>query len=316
MGNGRIVVLGAINIDICGTSNEQLILYDSNQGHSVISFGGVGRNIAENLCRLGHKVDMITVLANDTFTKELVSASESIGISFEHSMHVNNTICSTYISINNSNGDMILGVSDMGIYDLMTVDFIASKIDFLNSADIVIIDANMPAAIIDYVAYNCTAPIVADPVSTTKAIRIRDVLGKFTLIKPNIYESEVLCGIKIDDDESVAKSISYFHNLGVKNVFISLAQEGVAYSDGTNQGRLPIYSQTGVINVSGCGDAFFAAVIDRFLKNCNIYEMGCAGECAAAICAGAEQTISSKLTQEVLDEYLIKYQKQLKADLN
>ncbi len=42
-----ICVIGGANIDICGSSLEPLKNYDSNPGTIAVSYGGVGRNIAQ-----------------------------------------------------------------------------------------------------------------------------------------------------------------------------------------------------------------------------------------------------------------------------
>lgn len=307
MADKSIAVVGAVNIDLCGTSDEQLILYDSNPAQTVLSFGGVGRNIAENLSRLGYQVDLITVLADDLLTDRLVSYSESVGISFEHSMHVKGASCSTYMSINNNNGDMILAVSDMKIYDLMTVDFIKTQINFLNTCDVVIVDTNIPEDVVEYIANHCTAPLFVDPVSTKKALKLKNCVGRFTVIKPNIYEAEILSGIHIEDDFSLEKAANHFHQLGVKYVFISMAEEGVYYSDGTSHGTLPICTAYPVKNVSGCGDAFISAATWSYMSGKSIRDIARAGECAAAILAQSQATVSEELTIEHIEKLLEKY---------
>ncbi|MEA4820923.1 MAG: PfkB family carbohydrate kinase, partial [Erysipelotrichales bacterium] len=57
-----IYVIGGANIDIQGTPFEKLKYKDSNPGIISYSFGGVARNVAENLARLGDNVNFISVL--------------------------------------------------------------------------------------------------------------------------------------------------------------------------------------------------------------------------------------------------------------
>jgi pseudouridine kinase len=49
----KIGIIGGINIDIEGAPFKKLKYQDSNPGKIRLSYGGVGRNIAENLARLG-----------------------------------------------------------------------------------------------------------------------------------------------------------------------------------------------------------------------------------------------------------------------
>ena len=66
------VVVGAVNVDIGGISYDTLVMNDSNPGTMVMSFGGVGRNIAHNMALMDIPVKMITVLGDDIFANPLV----------------------------------------------------------------------------------------------------------------------------------------------------------------------------------------------------------------------------------------------------
>jgi len=55
-----ICVIGGANIDLCGSSLEPLRNYDSNPGTISVSFGGVGRNIAQILALLDQKVRFVS----------------------------------------------------------------------------------------------------------------------------------------------------------------------------------------------------------------------------------------------------------------
>ena len=51
-----ITVIGGINIDIEGSPFNKLRREDSNPGRISLSYGGVGRNITENIARIGGDV--------------------------------------------------------------------------------------------------------------------------------------------------------------------------------------------------------------------------------------------------------------------
>ena len=63
----EICVIGGANIDICGISDKPLVDYDSNPGIISLSFGGVGRNIAEICTLLKGNVRFVTCFADDDF---------------------------------------------------------------------------------------------------------------------------------------------------------------------------------------------------------------------------------------------------------
>jgi pseudouridine kinase len=68
--SGYVIILGGVNVDIQGFPNERLIPEDSNIGRVKISMGGVGRNIGENLIRLGVNTKLISVVGDDIYSKK------------------------------------------------------------------------------------------------------------------------------------------------------------------------------------------------------------------------------------------------------
>ena len=90
---------------------------------------------------------------------------------------------------------MQLAVSDMDIYRNLTPRVLAGRKQLLEGSQVVVIDTNLPAESIAWLADNCHAPIFADPVSTVKAEKLRPVLGKLHTLKPNRLEAELLSGV-------------------------------------------------------------------------------------------------------------------------
>ena len=66
-----IAVVGGMNIDIQGKSFLPFKRGDSNPGSFRVLPGGVGRNIAENLVRLGVRVELFSVLGDDDSSSTL-----------------------------------------------------------------------------------------------------------------------------------------------------------------------------------------------------------------------------------------------------
>ena len=60
-----MVIVGGANMDIHGAPNAALRQHDSNPGTVQSSPGGVARNIAENLARLGVDCRLIAAVGND-----------------------------------------------------------------------------------------------------------------------------------------------------------------------------------------------------------------------------------------------------------
>ncbi len=299
-----ICVVGAVNVDISGTPEGMYMPGDSNPGHVRITMGGVGRNIAENLCRLGYRVVMITALGEDTNAQYVQRSCREIGIDVSHSLTVPGGRTSTYLCLNDERGDIVGAVSDMGIYEHLTPHFLRTKMDVINGAALAVVDANLTEEAISFLGRNVTVPVVADPVSTPKARHLMGLLGIASAIKPNRPEASLMTGVEIRTDDDLPKAAAVFHQKGVKNVFISLGSRGVYLDDGHERGILDIVSGE-IRNTNGCGDAFLSAAADGILRGLSAREIARRGLAASALCARSESAVSPHMCAEAIDSILI-----------
>ena len=226
-----IVVVGGVNMDIGAVSHAPLVARDSNPGRVTTSLGGVGRNIAHNLCLLGEQVSMVTVLGQDGFAQSVRENAAAIGLDLTHSAVIPDGRTGTYLFIDDSDGDMALAVNDMAIYDHMTPDFLRQRLDFINHADLVVVETNLPKSSLHWLCEHCTAPLLADPVSTIKAPKLKPVLGRLTALKPNRMEAELLSGVAIETDADAARAAEKLLETGLQQVYISLGSDGLYAAD-------------------------------------------------------------------------------------
>ena len=311
-----VVVVGGANIDITAAPYSGFKEHDSNPGHSTISFGGVGRNIAENLSRLGCKVRFVSVFGDDSFSRALTDDLENKGIDISLCKTIRGQSCSKYVCINSDKGELIAAINDMSLYDHMDTVITPETIAAMNEADMVVLDANTSQELLERIVPDCRVPIAFDAVSISKVFRCRNILDKLFIFKPNLYEAEELCR-KLESSETlypqdfdisdtIGTATHYASILlghGVRNVMISLGSEGVYYDNGTERGIIPSMAYE-VINTSGCGDTFLSGTIKGYLNGGSIKDMARYGSAAAAICAASEDTVAPGLNPEKLFEIL------------
>ena len=72
----RVVVIGGANMDFKSRTLGAAIPTTSNPGTTQQAVGGVGRNIAENLARLGISVSLISAVGRDALGDILLSETE------------------------------------------------------------------------------------------------------------------------------------------------------------------------------------------------------------------------------------------------
>lgn len=296
-----VAVVGAVNMDIGGRPSAPLVPRDSNPGRVRMSLGGVGRNIAHNMSLLGLDVRLVTAFGDDVYAHKITASCNELGIDISQSLQVPGAATSTYLFITEGDGDMAVAVSDMEIYEHITPAFLAGKVPFLNNARLVVIDANLPAESIAYLAEHCKAPLFVDPVSTAKAKKLAPILGRLHTLKPNRMEAELLSGVTIRTRVDVETAARALLDTGLERVFISMGEDGVYAAQGDTRARAPCFPAR-MVNTTGCGDAFMAALAWAFLAELGLCESAMAGEAAAAIAMEGEETINGALSAEAVRE--------------
>ena len=68
-----VAIVGGANVDIGGIPTSLLRSRDSNPGSITTTCGGVARNVAEDLARLGVDSRLITLLGNDQYGEMIIA---------------------------------------------------------------------------------------------------------------------------------------------------------------------------------------------------------------------------------------------------
>lgn len=263
------VVVGGANIDICGAPSTELRMRDSNPGRVTATPGGVARNIAENLARLGVDTRLVTAIGADYHGELLCTQAESAGIDMRYVLELEAQPTSTYVSVLDDTGDMLVAINDMSIVEEITPDYLQRHEPMLRRSGLLIADANLAEASLGYLARTFgDQPLFVDAVSVAKARRLLPVIDAVHSLKAGLAEAQAICGIRTTRDSSLPKLASWLHERGVARVFITLGAGGVYYSDGSEEGiEEPAESPSGVVSASGAGDAFVAGLAFAWLSD-------------------------------------------------
>lgn len=115
----RVVVVGGVNIDFRARTNAAHIPATSNPGRLNAAPGGVGRNIAENLARLGTQVTLLGAVGNDPFADFVTTVTADVGVDVSHLSRWTGPTGS-YLAVLDDAGDLVTGVADMEATDAIT----------------------------------------------------------------------------------------------------------------------------------------------------------------------------------------------------
>lgn len=277
--NRYVVVIGAVNMDICGRPQKKLIFRDSNPGTVRLTPGGVGRNIAHDLRLLGEDVRFVTVFGDDPNGAALRDSCARLGMDLSCAQTIPGVFTSSYLYITDERGEMQLGLNDTDSSACITPEFLSEHLDVINEAAVVVAEGNLPAETLHWIGEHVTPPLFVDPVSVTKAERLRGMLHRIHTFKPNITEGANLTG-----EAEPEQIVSALLEQGVRRVFLSMGSMGILAGEGAARVMLPCLP-TRLVNTTGGGDAVMAALVWAHLHDRNLHEaVVCAlraGKCAA-----------------------------------
>ena len=309
-----VVVVGGANMDIKAHSRDAAILRSSNPGSAVTTPGGVGRNIAENLARLGTPTHLVAPVGRDALGEDLVAYTRAAGVVVDHLIHTDDAT-GTYVAMLDADGELLVAVASMGVTDRLTVRQLAGARDLIAHCDLLVLDGNIPAApttwLLDYAAAT-GVPVVIDPVSVTKAALLAPALTPqrpVLALTPNQDELAAIVGHAVPrTGASVAKAAREVHGFGVRHVWVRRGLVGSTLSSMDEAGRvsvthLPAPGVTAV-DVTGAGDAMTAAFVHALLRQDSPSDAARFGQMAAALTVASPDTVRPDLTPQLIDAEL------------
>lgn len=295
----QVVVLGGAVMDVKAEVDAPAVLHTSNPSRIHTTPGGVGRNIAEGLARLGRRVFLLAAVGEDAFGREVLAASTDAGVYVDHVVRsVLGT--GTYLATIDHDGELVIGVSDMRATDALTVDQLGRARDLLPRADFLVVDGNIPADVAGWalqVAAQHGVPVLLEPVSVAKAGRLAPLLGSAPVdtVTPNLDELAALVGRPVADDRAaITAAAAELHDRGVHQVWVRRGRRGSLLSADGEVDVLDAVA-TEVVDVTGAGDAMTAAYVAARTDGRSAVEAARSGHLAAALTIAHHATVRPDL---------------------
>ncbi len=256
-----VLLIGGTNVDYIATSQNKILMHSSNIGEMEISYGGVMRNVTENLARLGNDCVFLTAIGEDMIGKEIKEYMKKLTVE----LITPKTECptSSYLCVNDSDHDMFVGLNDMRIMEDLSPEFIRGNEKIINEFDSVILDSNLSKESLKCIFNDFSdKKFFCEAISANKVIRFMPYLDKIYLLKCNIYEARSLLSSN-ENAEALALKIL---KTGVKKCVITQGKNDIYYGENDKVYLVkvnPVDEISG--NTTGCGDAMFAGIIDKLM---------------------------------------------------
>jgi pseudouridine kinase len=305
-----VLVIGAAGIDIVGQLRSELGSHGSNPACIRTSFGGVARNVAENLAHLGHPVTLLSAVGADQAGDRLLDEAAAAGVDVKHVLRNPNYPTGAYIGILSVHRAVEFAVDDMRAVKAITPQFLKAKADLFREASVIFLDANLSKESLRTafsLARKVNRPVCADPTAASLARRLRPYLGRIWLISPNEVEASYLTEHTIDPSQhdQALSAAKFLVGLGVEIAVISLGEFGLCYATSEINGHIPAI-RTEVVDPTGAGDALVSTLIYSLLNDIPVDEAMRLGVTAASMTLRYPGAVVPDLSlQKIYDQLVI-----------
>lgn len=122
----------------------------------------------------------------------------------------------------------------------MTPDDVKSAKAAIVDADFIVAQLEVPVPAIIEAFKVARAAGVTTVLNPAPAKEIpQELLELIDVIVPNEFEAEILSGVPVTDEKSMAQNADYFLSLGAKVVIITLGEQGTYYAVENDSGLVP-----------------------------------------------------------------------------
>lgn len=302
------VVIGGAAWDIKARSQVATRLATSNPGTVARTPGGVGRNIAEGIARLGGQVHLLAAVGTDAEGRDLIAATAEAGVHTDRVI-TSNSPTGSYLAALDDHGELVIGISDFAATDGMQIPDLTRSQELILNAEVVVVDGNLPAEVVNWVLQitaGSAVKIILEPVSVAKALRVAGLLRPqnpvFTAT-PNLDELGALSGTEVSDDaDSIFAAARLLHERGVEHVWVSRGAAGSLLCSRGASGpqHLPAIP-TEVVDVTGAGDALTAGYVQGLLSGETPLEAARMGLQVASLTVSSPHTVRPDLGVALAD---------------
>ncbi|MEZ4810718.1 MAG: ribokinase [Allomuricauda sp.] len=302
----KLVVVGSSNMDlVISLPRIPAVGETVLGGRSSMVFGGKGANQAVASIRSGGDVAFISKVGNDLFGENIRTHFKKEG--FPPNLILTDTdeptgIAQIFVS---EKGENSIAVAPGANMKLMPQD-IEPFTDLIKNSEVVLVQLEIPLETVEHIALCAdqnNTKLILNPAPAQKLGET--LLKKVWLITPNETEASLLTGIEVKDMASAEKAAKSLLKMGVKNVIVTLGENGCLFCNGNDTKYFRAY-KTMAVDTTAAGDVFNGTLAVAMTSGKSFLEAIDFAAAAAAISVtreGAQPSIPTLLEiKKFLDE--------------
>ncbi|XP_074438491.1 uncharacterized protein LOC141741509 isoform X2 [Larus michahellis] len=338
------VVIGGINVDFIAKAQNPVILGggQTNTGRVRRTFGGVGRNLADCLSRLGQTPLFLSAVGKDEHSESILHYCHHMDMKAVLQLEGKST--ATYCAVITSTGELSVGLGDMDIHHQITEQYVSQFKEDLCQAPLVCIDGNVPLSTIQYVcqlAREHQLAVCYEPTDENKASKpfLSDSWKALTYISPNLQELRAInrtlgnplpaeLPSRSEDVVQTAVALSRPLLAHLHCVVVTLGAHGILLCGKSLGGSISLrpgaHEQTAaaslcathypaihisreeIVNVSGAGDSLMAGILAGMLAKHDTDTCVRMGLLAASLSLRSFEPISPEISTSSVSQEQVK----------
>ena len=283
----RILCIGGAVIDRTFHAAAPLVRDTSNPAHVTTGFGGVARNVAEVLARLGAEVARASRIGNDAHGERLMQHLNDLHIDCSLSARDPHQPTAEYVAVLEPDGTLAYGLAAMQIFDGFDDAFVDRIAAAMHGVDWLFCDCNLPAPALQRLIGEAGArgcKLAVDAVSLAKAKRLPARLDGISCLFANRDEARLLTG-----QEGEA---------GLAAALVARGADGVSIADGAGEMALTA-SPVNIVDVTGAGDSLTGGTLYALAGGAALAPAATFGIKLAGMTAGCGESVHPDISPEL-----------------
>ena len=290
--NGHIVVVGSLNMDLVVRTPRHPRIGETIIGSDFRTYpGGKGANQAVAAARLGGKVKMVGRVGQDDFGQALLGNVAQNGVDTTFIQRDQEAATGVALITVDASGQNTIVVASGANARLMPEDISSAQEAFIGAAVLVLqLECPLPAvARAIEIACQSGVRVVLNPAPAQPLQS--ELLASVDYLIPNQTELALLSG-----RQSLDEGIGVLQEWGVRNLIVTLGEQGVLIVEDGRQTRLAAHPVQ-VVDTTAAGDAFVGAFVVALKEGVSTQEAASWGNAAGALVvtrAGAQPSLPER----------------------
>jgi len=285
----HVGVVGTVFVDCKGFAAAKYVPLGRNLGSVRFVHGGVGRNVAENIARLGIPVSLVSSIDKGAIGEDVAGKLETVGVDTTFLAKLDECGMGMWLVVLDEQGELAGSISQMPNLQGMA-DMIHQRGDDLMARSThIALELDLNETITKQVlklAKEKQRPVYGLPGNLDVILNAPEVLNGLACFICNHIEAGRLCGTEFNETDPqgvMAKLPAFARERKLQSVVVTLGANGCAFFDAiSGESGVQPAMKVKVVDTCGAGDAFFSGTMVSLARGASLAQAVVTGTRAAS----------------------------------